>query len=111
MGSFASLAIDARRVVAADTRSAAGEASLQQSIDLNRFLAGVERSAFRIAEMSVRDRDDALDIVQGAMLRLARSYGRLQAQAAAAPGSSTSPASCSATNWSYGLSSLKERIT
>ena len=76
MESFASLAIDARRAVAADTRSAAGEASLQQSIDLNRFLAGVERSAFRIAEMAVRDRDDALDIVQGAMLRLARSYGR-----------------------------------
>ena len=52
MGSFASLAIDRKRVV-----------------------AGVERSAFRIAEMAVRDRDDALDIVQGAMLRLARSYG------------------------------------
>jgi len=48
---------------------------LERSIDLNRFLAGVERSAFRIAEMAVRDRDDALDIVQGAMLRLARSYG------------------------------------
>jgi RNA polymerase sigma-70 factor (ECF subfamily) len=64
------------RVVAADTRCAAWEASLEQTTDLNRFLAGVERSAFRIAEMAVRDRDDALDIVQGAMLRLARSYGR-----------------------------------
>jgi len=74
MGSFASLAIDRKRVVAAGARSASGEALLQQSIDLNRFLAGVERSAFRIAEMAVRDRDDALDIVQGAMLRLARSY-------------------------------------
>jgi RNA polymerase sigma-70 factor (ECF subfamily) len=48
---------------------------LEQSIELNRFLAGVERRAFRIAEMAVRDRDDALDVVQGAMLRLARSYG------------------------------------
>jgi len=75
MGSFASLAIDAMRVVAVGARSAAGEASLERSNDLNRFLAGVERSAFRIAEMAVRDRDDALDIVQGAMLRLARSYG------------------------------------
>jgi len=64
------------RVVAADTRCAAWEASLEQTTDLNRFLAGVERSALRIAEMAVRDRDDALDIVQGAMLRLARSYGR-----------------------------------
>jgi RNA polymerase sigma-70 factor (ECF subfamily) len=76
MESFASLANDAMRVVAADTRCAAWEASLEQTTDLNRFLAGVERSALRIAEMAVRDRDDALDIVQGAMLRLARSYGR-----------------------------------
>jgi RNA polymerase sigma-70 factor (ECF subfamily) len=75
MEGFASLSIDAVRVVAADTCSVAGEPSLQQTTDLNRFLAGVERSAFRIAEMAVRDRDDALDIVQGAMLRLARSYG------------------------------------
>lgn len=75
MESFASLAIDAIRVVAADTRCADWEASLEQTTDLNRFLAGVERSALRIAEMAVRDRDDALDIVQGAMLRLARSYG------------------------------------
>ena len=76
MESFASLANDAMRVVAADTRCAAWGASLEQTTDLNRFLAGVERSALRIAEMAVRDRDDALDIVQGAMLRLARSYGR-----------------------------------
>jgi RNA polymerase sigma-70 factor (ECF subfamily) len=75
MESFASLANDAIRVVAADTRCAAREASLEQTTDLNRFLAGVERSAFRIAEVAVRDRDDALDIVQGAMLRLVRSYG------------------------------------
>jgi RNA polymerase sigma-70 factor (ECF subfamily) len=76
MESFASLAIGAIRAVAHDTRSAASEASLEQTTDLNGFLAGVERSALRIAEMAVRDRDDALDIVQGAMLRLARSYGR-----------------------------------
>ena len=36
----------------------------------------MERRAFRIAQMAVRDRDDALDVVQGAMLRLARSYAR-----------------------------------
>jgi len=41
---------------------------------LNRFLAGVERRAFRIAQLSLRDPDDALDVVQGAMLRLAQSY-------------------------------------
>jgi RNA polymerase sigma-70 factor (ECF subfamily) len=52
------------------------ETSLEQSKALDAFLASVERQAFRIAQMSVRDRDDALDIVQGAMLRLARNYGR-----------------------------------
>jgi len=54
----------------------AEEAALESVTTLDRFLASVERRAFRIAQMAVRDRDDALDIVQGAMLRLARSYAR-----------------------------------
>jgi len=49
---------------------------LDSATSLEKFLAGVERRAFRIAQMAVRDRDDALDIVQGAMLRLARNYGQ-----------------------------------
>lgn len=52
------------------------ESALQQSRALDRFLAGVERRAFRIAQMQLRNDDDALDVVQGAMLRLAQSYGR-----------------------------------
>jgi RNA polymerase sigma-70 factor (ECF subfamily) len=56
--------------------SATEERSLDSATTLDRFLAGVERRAFRIAQMAVRDRDDALDIVQGAMLRLARNYGQ-----------------------------------
>ena len=48
---------------------------MRQAAELNSFLADVERRALRIAQMAVRNRDDALDIVQGAMLRLARSYG------------------------------------
>ena len=42
--------------------------------ELDRFLAGVERRAFRIAQLALRDPDDAHDVVQGAMLRLAQSY-------------------------------------
>ena len=54
--------------------NAAEDTALDSATTLDRFLASVERRAFRIAQMAVRDRDDALDIVQGAMLRLARSY-------------------------------------
>ena len=42
---------------------------------LNAFLAGVERRALRRAELATRDRDEALDLVQDAMLRLAQAYG------------------------------------
>jgi len=42
---------------------------------LNRFLAEVERKAFRIAQIGLRHEQDALDAVQDAMLQLARNYG------------------------------------
>lgn len=42
---------------------------------LGAFLATVERRAFKIAQMALRDEDDALDAVQDAMLQLARAYG------------------------------------
>jgi len=41
---------------------------------LNRFLAGVEKRAFRMARLAVRDADEAMDIVQDSMLTLARRY-------------------------------------
>ncbi|MFO0029161.1 MAG: RNA polymerase sigma factor [Pseudomonadota bacterium] len=41
---------------------------------LDRFLRAVERRALRIAELSTRDREDALELVQDAMLGFARSY-------------------------------------
>lgn len=43
---------------------------------MDRFLADVERRAFRIAVIAVRNADDALDIVQDAMIRLVRSYAQ-----------------------------------
>lgn len=49
-------------------------AALEQSRELNQFLADIERRAFRMAQVALRDPDDALDVVQDAMLKLARSY-------------------------------------
>ena len=51
------------------------EHGLDQSRELERFLSGVEKRAFRIARIAIGNDDDALDIVQDAMLQLARRYG------------------------------------
>ena len=40
------------------------------------FLAAVERRAFRHAEIALKHREDALDAVQDAMLKLVQHYGR-----------------------------------
>lgn len=50
------------------------ESVLDRTRELDGFLAEVERRAFRIAQISLRDTDDALDVVQDAMLKLVRSY-------------------------------------
>ncbi len=47
---------------------------MDQERALERFLAGVEKRAFRIAKLSLRDHDDALDVVQDAMISLVRNY-------------------------------------
>jgi RNA polymerase sigma-70 factor (ECF subfamily) len=51
-----------------------GVKTLQRENELNRFFVEVERRALRIAEIGIRDRDEALDLVQDAMIRLARKY-------------------------------------
>lgn len=55
-------------------RDQKGVDTLQGEAKLNRFFAEVEMRALRIAEISVRDRDEAMDLVQDAMIRLARNY-------------------------------------
>ncbi len=44
------------------------------AVTLEAFLASVERRAWRVAEIALRDPDEALDAVQDAMLRLVKHY-------------------------------------
>jgi len=56
--------------------SACGERTetLDQSQALGQFLAGIERRAYRMAQIATGDADEALDLVQDAMLKLAERY-------------------------------------
>jgi RNA polymerase sigma-70 factor (ECF subfamily) len=47
---------------------------LEYSRELEKFLADIERRAFRMAQVALRDVDDALDVVQDAMLKLTKNY-------------------------------------
>jgi RNA polymerase sigma-70 factor (ECF subfamily) len=47
---------------------------LEYSRELEKFLAEIERRALRMAQVSLRDPDDALDVVQDAMLKLTKNY-------------------------------------
>jgi RNA polymerase sigma-70 factor (ECF subfamily) len=52
------------------------EGALDSGAAIEVFLREVQARAYRIAVMSIRDRDEALDIVQDAMIRLVRSYAK-----------------------------------
>ncbi len=47
---------------------------LEYRRELDKFLGEIERRAFRMAQVALRDPDDAMDVVQDTMLKLARSY-------------------------------------
>jgi RNA polymerase sigma-70 factor, ECF subfamily len=47
---------------------------LMTSRALEQFLSGVEKRAFKIAQLGLRNDDDALDAVQDAMMKLVQSY-------------------------------------
>jgi RNA polymerase sigma-70 factor, ECF subfamily len=55
-----------------------GDTTLDKNRDnhlaMNNFLAGAERRAFRMAEIATGNPDDALDLVQEAMMTLVKNY-------------------------------------
>jgi RNA polymerase sigma-70 factor, ECF subfamily len=59
--------------------TATGTSSPQRALTLDQFLASVEQRAFRMAMIATGNHDDALDIVQDAMLRLAKRYAERDA--------------------------------
>ncbi len=61
-----------------DNTLATGAPSVPASLD--GFLAQIERRAFRLAELHLGHREDAMDAVQDAMLRLVKHYRERPAQ-------------------------------
>lgn len=55
-------------------RGESGSSILDKHQALDRFLARVEKRAFRIAEIATNNADEALDIVQDAMFKLVEKY-------------------------------------
>jgi len=51
-----------------------GDKTLENRQAMDQFLAGIERRAFRMAEIGTGNREDALDLVQDAMMGLVHKY-------------------------------------
>lgn len=53
---------------------ASGAAEAPARLSMDKFLATVERRAYAMAYTALRDRDEALDVLQDAMLKMVRHY-------------------------------------
>ncbi len=51
------------------------EARLDRNSALESFLMGVQRKGYQMACLAIGDRDEALDLLQDAMMKLAQRYG------------------------------------
>jgi RNA polymerase sigma-70 factor (ECF subfamily) len=51
-----------------------GRCTLEKRDQLEQFLASIERKAFRIAQIATGNTDDALELVQEAMMKLVENY-------------------------------------
>lgn len=67
-------AAEAEAGVGAEARP--GAAAPERPATLEGFLSGIDRRAFRFAEAALRQREDALDAVQDAMVRMLSYAGR-----------------------------------
>ena len=55
-------------------QATARSTALNASADIDSFLAEVQTRAYRMANYAIRDPDEAMDIVQDAMIKLVSSY-------------------------------------
>jgi len=62
--------------IAEDETGLERESALESSAAIEAFLREVETRAYRIVLMHIRDRDEAFDVVQDAMIRLVRRYAQ-----------------------------------
>lgn len=70
---FATLAPQSTELLSAE-KASLRDKTVEGARTLETFLAGVERKAFRMAQIALRHEADALDVVQDAMMQLSSRY-------------------------------------
>lgn len=70
---FATLASQSTELLSAE-KAPLRDKTVEGARTLETFLAGVERKAFRMAQIALRHEADALDVVQDAMMQLSSRY-------------------------------------